>query len=431
MCSTPYQLPEPGSVLRDTYVVRERLGEGGMGVVFLADQPALARTVAIKILHPALARDPQMARSFCDEAVAAGRVRHPGSVAIHDIGRTVDGALFIVMEHLRGRPLARLVAEQIMPVPRALAIVDQVLAAVGAAHDAGVIHADIKSDNFIVEELAGEDRVVLIDYGLARFDARGGVHGMLAGTPEYLAPELVLGAAPSVASDIYAVGTILYELLTGTTPFAGGAPNEILARHVEDVVIPASLRRTDGTIPHGLDLVVLRALDKDPTRRFADADEMRRSLKAIAPARALPSYAPAEQMAVLPETSPTRDCGVSRGRHRFAHGSDIVELQFTECRRALAAAIVQGDVPAIAAGYLRLANELVTDGHHAAAALELEEGIDLLSAGRADQTDGPFEVDQLAFALANLYEQAGRRDQARRLAAKADQRRTHPDGATR
>lgn len=414
-------------MLRDTYVLRERLGEGGMGVVFLADHPALARTVAIKILYPSLAVNPEMARNFCDEAVAASQVHHPGSVEVHDVGRTPEGAPYIVMEHLRGQPLARIIAEQVLSLPRILAIIDQILAAVGAAHDAGVIHADIKSDNFIVEELAGGDRVVLIDYGLARFEARGGVTEMVSGTPEYLAPELVLGDAPSVASDLYAVGTILYEMLTGSTPFAGGAASEILARHVEDVVVPASLRRPDGCIPPHLDELVLRALDKDPSRRFGDADEMRRCLTSIVPGHAMPSYARAEALAVLPEASPTRNCGLPRGRHRFGRGSDVSGLQVTERRRAIGASIARGDIPGIARGYLRLATELASDGHHAAAARELEEGIDVISAGRGHRAAGvPAEVDELVFALANLYERAGLRERARRLVGPADRHRTLP-----
>jgi hypothetical protein len=135
---------------------------------------------------------------------------------------------------------------------------------------------------------------------------------------------------------------------------------------------------------------------------------------------------------VLPATSPTRNFGVARARHRFARGSDVSGLQFTECRRALATAIVQGDLPGIAAGYLRLAGALGSEGHHSAAACELEEGIDVLTAGRGHRAlDVPEEVDQLVFALANLYERAGLRDQARRLAANTDRHRTLPSFAER
>lgn len=414
-------------MLRESYVLRERLGEGGMGVVYLADQPALARVVAIKILHPTLTANPTLARAFCDEAVAAGQVRHSASVAIHDIGRTPEGMLYIVMEYVQGRTLARIIAEEMLTVPRALAIADQVLAAIAAAHDAGVVHADIKSDNFIVEELDGDDRAVLIDYGLARFAARGGVPETISGTPEYIAPEVVLGNAPNTSSDLYAAGIILYELLTGSTPFAGGAPLDILGRHVEDVVVPPSLRRPDGALSPALDQLVLRALDKDPARRFADAEQMRRALKAIVPTRSFPTYARAEPPAPRSEDSPTRNCGLPHHRPRLARGSDVTGLAFTEWSRALSTAIVLGDVAGIATGYVRIAAELARDGHHGAAARELEEGIDLLSAGRGHQApDVPPEIDQLVFALANLYEHAGLRDQARRLASNADRHRTLP-----
>lgn len=419
------KLPGPGSVLGGKYVLRERLGEGGMGVVFLADQPVLARTVAIKILHPTLGVNAQLARNFCDEAVAAGRVRHPNSVSVYDVGRTVEGTPYIVMEHVRGRSLGRIIAEQEMALPRALEIVDQILAALEAAHAAGVVHADIKSDNFLVEELASCDRVVLIDFGLARIDPCERAPGTIAGTPEYLAPEVVLGECPTIASDLYAVGMILYELVTGTTPFAGGGASEILTRQVEDVVVPMSLRRADASVPPALDQIVLRALAKDPAARFESADEMRRALRAVVHPRVVPGYGGTERLATLPSGSPTRDCGVPRARSRLARGSDVDGLHLSELRRAVSRSITAGDVSAIAAGYLDLAAALTSDGHSSAAIRELEEGIDVLTAGRGQRApDAPPEIDELVFALAELYERAGLRDRARRLVADAEQRRT-------
>lgn len=268
------------------YKVQRCIGRGGMGCVFLADQPALARQVVIKVLHPELAESPVHAQQIRDEAVAACRVRSQHCVTVIDCGTLADGTSYLVMGHVPGRSLGRMIAEEIIPLERAIALFDQILSALGSVHASGLVHADVKSENFLVESIANTDRVTLIDFGLARVpgsplcsDVEDGMV-MVSGTPEYMAPEVVCGEPPMPASDLYAAGVILYELLTGVTPFAGGTAVEIMVRQAHNRVVPPSLCRPDLGIPPAIDAVVLRALAKRPEARFPDAATFARELHA-------------------------------------------------------------------------------------------------------------------------------------------------------
>ncbi len=279
--------PQAGDVVAGKYILLERIGEGGMGLVFLAEQRSLARKVAIKLLQPALVACDALVRQFHTEAVAACRVQHPGAVAVIDCGRTAGDIPFLVMEYVPGRLLSALITEEEMEPVRALQIVRQLLRTLKAAHANGVVHGDIKSDNIIVEPTADGDTVTLIDFGLARIDGRQdhihvgpGAPDSVSGTPEYMAPELVRGERPSPASDLYAVGVILYELLTRRSPFGGGSSDEILVRQLEEHALPPSQCRPDRASPALLDEIVLRALDKDPEARFASAGDLARALTA-------------------------------------------------------------------------------------------------------------------------------------------------------
>jgi hypothetical protein len=276
---------EIGAVLDGRYVLLELVGEGGMGLVFRACQPALARTVAIKLLRAELADDARFVRRFHDEAVAACRAGHPGSVAVLDWGRA-HGAPYLVMEDVRGPTLTQLARQEPpIPITRALALVGQLLEALGAAHEVDVVHADLKSDNVLVETTRSGDRVRLIDYGLARLvdevpRARSGPVA-ISGTPEYMAPEVIEGAPPSVASDLYGVGVILYELVTGHTPFGGGGSSTIMERHVRDAVVPPSICHPARGIPPALDRVLSIALAKEASARYVDAAAFAAALAAI------------------------------------------------------------------------------------------------------------------------------------------------------
>ena len=273
-------------MLDGKYLLRDRIGEGGTGSVFLAEERAVGRPVAIKVLHPELARCPQRAQQLRDEAAAARQVRSPHCLMVVDCAVTRDGTAYLVMEHVPGRSLERVIAEESVPLPRIIDLVDQILTALGAAHDAGIVHADVKSDNFLVHATDVGDHVTMIDFGLARpTGSRPCLHlsqgvVMVSGTPEYMAPEVARGKAPTRASDLYGAGVILYELLTGSTPFSGDTAAAVMIRHAYEVPMPPSWRRPDRHVAPALDRVVLRALDKRPDARFADAATFARELRA-------------------------------------------------------------------------------------------------------------------------------------------------------
>ncbi len=365
-----------GDVVCNRYLVREQLGGGGMGIVYLADEPALARTVALKILHPRYRENARVVAAFREEAVAASRVRHPCCVSIIAHDRLADGTPVIVMEHVPGRPLGRLIAEEPLPLARAIGLMSQILSALDAAHASGVVHADVKSDNFLVESLDGGDHVTLIDFGLARMDGCTAIDGMVSGTPEYMAPEVIRGEPPTAASDIYSAGVILYEMLTGTTPFAGGKTADVLARQLQDVVVPPSLRAPERGLPRMIDEVVQRALSKDPEKRFDDAAEMARVLRGVVRGKGHRDVRDLHWDHIATAGATTQAC--TPPPRRFARGSEARIAQIAELRHALGNAIVSGNIARIEEGYALLANALVRDGAFAEAAHELEEGIELL-----------------------------------------------------
>ncbi|MCE9575835.1 MAG: serine/threonine protein kinase [Deltaproteobacteria bacterium] len=429
--------PQPvaiGDVLAGKYVLRARLGDGGMGIVFCAEQPDLDRTVAIKVLHPALAADPTIARSFREEARAASRLHHPNVVTVIDFGETEAGTPFLVMEHVHGGSLSGLIQEHgPLRITRAAALVRQILAALDLAHTSGIVHGDVKSDNVLIEPLRdGDELVKMVDFGLARRsgDAGGGpgARGIVSGTPEYMAPELIAGGGTSVATDVYATGVLLYELVTGETPFAGGDPDTVMARHQHEAVVPPSLRRANLDIPADLERVILQALAKDPGDRFPAARAFAAALRAATPAQepirdrhrtattppaAGALEAPTRRWSVEAEASPTTRFGA----RRMARGTPEPEAAV---RERLAHAIAHGDIDAIAAGYLTLSRALVSAARIGEAMHELEESVDLLTGGAGPEaTVAPGPTWQVLAALACLHDANGDPAAALRFAAAA------------
>ena len=274
-----------GRVLGEKFRLRACIGIGGSGAVYKADQIALGRTVAVKILNEDLAADPRLVRRFHDEALAASRLNHPNTVSVIDYGQSQDGLLYLVMEHLRGPTLTQLIAKE-FPIAhdRVLDMIGQVLAGIEEAHLAGVVHADLKSDNIIIDQRrTGWDVAKVVDFGIARLvtQPRDGEERNICGTPEYMAPEVISGAVPSFASDLYSVGVVLYELLTGQTPFAGGSTLDILTRQLKAEPVRPALRAPDLDIGAELDDLALRALAKHPADRWPSAGEMRAQVHAL------------------------------------------------------------------------------------------------------------------------------------------------------
>jgi serine/threonine-protein kinase len=313
------------------YRLLERIGQGGMGIVYRGEQCALGRTVAIKLLHPELAAIPELVQRFHLEARAASRLAHPGSVAVYDYGITRDGTPFMVMEYVPGQTLARLIRER-WPVALA-SIVDlgqQILGALAEAHASGVVHGDIKSDNVLVETGRDGDHAKLVDYGLARLlDDVGAIEDEgVCGTPEYMAPEVASGDPATPVSDLYSVGALLYEMITGAPPFVARTPQEVLHKQVGEQVVPPSERRPERAIPMGFEAVIMRALAKDPADRFRDAAQFIHALERVRPAVAAPPPA----ATVLPAPGflelPTRSWDATelgRTKTRLARGTGAPE----------------------------------------------------------------------------------------------------------
>jgi serine/threonine-protein kinase len=257
----------------------ERIAAGGMGEVFRAHDAVLAREVAVKVLHPNLAADPGFVDRFRREARAAAVLSHPNIVGVHDWG-AVDGVYFMVMEFVRGQSLRDvLAAEGLLAPAQAADVLLQVLAALDHAHRKGIVHRDVKPENVL---LTGDGVAKVTDFGLARAyaDARATQTGTVTGTAHYLAPEQLLGEPADPRTDLYSVGIVAFELLTGSAPFGGETSVAIAYKHLRDRVPRPSARNT--TVPEGLDGWVGSMTEKDRELRPESAAEARRDLAAEA-----------------------------------------------------------------------------------------------------------------------------------------------------
>jgi eukaryotic-like serine/threonine-protein kinase len=259
------------------YRILRKLGTGGMANVYLAEDEVLGRRVAIKILNDRHAGDDQFVERFRREAKNAASLSHPNIVSIYDRGEA-EGTYYIAMEYLDGRSLKELiVARGPAPIHLAVDYARQILAAIRFAHRHGIVHRDIKPHNVLVD---GEGRLKVTDFGIARAGVSQMTEaGSIIGTAQYLSPEQAKGAPVDQTSDLYSVGVVLYELLTGVVPFSGDTPVEIAMKHLSTVPEPPSAKRAD--VPRDLDLVVMRALAKDPSERYQSAEEMDADLRRI------------------------------------------------------------------------------------------------------------------------------------------------------
>jgi len=266
-----------GTVFDGRYKIVRKLGAGGMADVYLAEDQELGRRVAIKILNDRHAADDQFVERFRREAKNAAGLSHPNIVSIYDRGEA-EGTYYIAMEFLDGRSLKELIVGRgPAPIKTAVEYARQILAAVGFAHKHGIVHRDIKPHNVLV---GPEGRLKVTDFGIARSGASQMTEvGSIIGTAQYLSPEQARGAPVDQTSDLYSVGVVLYELLTGQVPFTGDTPLEIAMKHLSEPPRPPSELRPE--VPHDLDLVVLRALAKDPSDRYQSAEEMDADLERV------------------------------------------------------------------------------------------------------------------------------------------------------
>jgi eukaryotic-like serine/threonine-protein kinase len=275
---------DPGTIIDGRYKVLHRLGAGGMADVYLAQDEQLDREVALKLLHRRFAEDAAFVERFRREAKAAASLQHPNVVSVFDRG-AYGGTYYIAMEYLQGRTLKRLIRDEApLEVNRAIDLTIQMLKAARFAHRRGVIHRDLKPHNVIVDD---NDHVKVTDFGIARAGASDMTEtGSIMGTAQYLSPEQAQGHAVSAPSDLYSVGIVLYEMLTGRVPFDGESPVSIALKHVSEAPVPPS--QFNPAIPSALEQVVLWSLNKDPADRPADADQLIEALEQVREALAAP-----------------------------------------------------------------------------------------------------------------------------------------------
>jgi eukaryotic-like serine/threonine-protein kinase len=265
-----------GMLLNNRYQLLERLGSGGMSDVFRARDLMLERSVAIKVLHENYSNDAAFQQRFRQEARAAANLSHPNIVTVHDFGLD-HGQLFIVMEHIPGKDLKTLLRQRgRYSVEEAIALMVQACAGIGYAHRAGLVHCDIKPHNMIVTP---DGRLKVTDFGIARAlstimpNERADV---VWGSPQYFSPEQATGEAPSPASDVYSLGVVLYEVLTGALPFTAPTSDELARMHLEATPIPPSEYVPD--LPPALEQIILKVLSKEPAARYRTADQLGRVL---------------------------------------------------------------------------------------------------------------------------------------------------------
>ncbi|MDQ3729589.1 MAG: protein kinase, partial [Actinomycetota bacterium] len=263
---------EAGAQIGERYKLIQRIGSGGMADVWSADDSMLGRQVALKFLHERFGADEQFVERFRREAQAAAGLQHPNVVSVYDRGE-YDGRYWIAMEYVQGAALKELIERGLSPA-ESVEIVRQILAGVRFAHERGIVHRDLKPHNVLVD---AEGRARVTDFGIARAGASEITQtGSVLGTATYLSPEQAQGLETTASADIYSVGVILYEALTGQVPFDAETAVAIALKQVSELPVPP--RRINPEIPPALDAVVLKALQKDPADRFQNASEFLRAL---------------------------------------------------------------------------------------------------------------------------------------------------------
>jgi serine/threonine-protein kinase len=286
--STPARLE--GAVLNNRYRIESKLGEGGFGSVYRATQINMGRTVAIKLLHPKMARDPQIVGRFKREAQASSALRNPHTVQVFDFDETPDGLMYLAMEMLTGRSLHSVLGDTPRLAPlRVASILDGLAESLSEAHQQGIVHRDIKPENVYLEKVPSPDFVKLLDFGIAKIVSGDGMKGGPAltaagqtlGTVEYMSPEQLMGQPLDGRSDLYALGVLAYEMLTGQLPCSGKTPALIISAHLKVIPQPPSKLIPDVAVPPALDSLILRLLAKRPDGRPADANAVRQELQPV------------------------------------------------------------------------------------------------------------------------------------------------------
>ena len=287
--SPPTDDPLIGKVLSERYLIVRKIGEGGMGAVYQAQHALIEKKIALKILFQDLTRRPDLIARFLQEAKSASRIGHENVIDISDFGQSPEGLVFIAMEYLDGQDLGKMLKKTgAMDWTRARPILMQIAKGLRAAHSNGIIHRDMKPENiYLIQREGHHDFVKVLDFGIAKIinaDEMGGPAltqtGMIFGTPEYMSPEQAQGSPPDHRVDIYAVGCIMYHMLTGQVPFTADNFMGILTKHLLEPPVPPRKRRPDLEIPPDVEAICLKAMEKDRDKRYPDMDALYRALGA-------------------------------------------------------------------------------------------------------------------------------------------------------
>ena len=288
----PLDAPAPNVIGREVagrYRILAKLGEGGMGAVYRAEQISLKRTVALKMLRPDVGGGSMLLRRFNAEAEAVAKLSHPNTVNIFDFGQDADGMLFIAMEFIEGRSLRAVIhAEAPLPLRRALTIASQVCASIADAHSHSIIHRDLKPDNVMLQDRGKtKDVVRVLDFGIAKLrdDTRANNQmtqaGDMLGTPQYMAPEQIRAEQIDGRTDVYALGCMLYEMLTARLPFEAPTVMALLSKHLLETPLPPSQRRPDLGLPPMVDDLVMGAMAKNPAQRPPTMEQLGEHITAM------------------------------------------------------------------------------------------------------------------------------------------------------
>ena len=288
---TPAGMALLGQVISGRYRILECIGIGGMGAVYLAEHMHMRKRVALKLLHAEMSQDEEVLARFRREAEAAAHVEHPNVVAATDFGQTADGAFFLVLEYVEGTGLRDVMDREPLPAARALHIVRQIGLALERAHAAGIVHRDLKPENVMLVRKGDEaDFVKVLDFGIAKVEPHPHRDttqpltrlGTILGTPEYMAPEQALGETVGPSADLYAVGVMLYEMLTGRHPFDAEDRMAVLSMHIVAPVPKMEDRNPAVTVAPAVEELVIKLLQKDAKRRPASARELIASIESAA-----------------------------------------------------------------------------------------------------------------------------------------------------
>ncbi|HEU5358276.1 MAG TPA: serine/threonine-protein kinase [Gemmatimonadales bacterium] len=290
-----------GQVIADRYHITKKLGEGGMGAVYLGEHVKMGRKSAIKVMTGSMSNDPDAISRFNREANNASRINHPNVCAIYDFGETPDGIIYLAMEFIEGKSLSGLLKETgPLPLNRATAILRQTADGLEVAHELGIVHRDLKPDNIMIATQAGKDLVKVVDFGIAK--AVGGEDtgqkvtktGLVVGTPEYMSPEQLSGDKLDGRSDIYSLALVYYRMITGALPFQAETSQETMIKRLTDDPMPLSEALPTGHFPAGLQPVMDKALARYPNDRYASAAQFATDVE-----KALAGMSAAEQGATM------------------------------------------------------------------------------------------------------------------------------------